>query len=282
VRDKKFILTVIIISIISTLTGGGIRQSPPTIITGKEKRESWIQSMFDDWLVLSLPGMDNVLVATDKYHTKQFGQKVERNIDIYYPPNFDFTTELPAVFVCNGTPEWRSNISLGQLIAVSGLIAVIPDTIDFPEVFDESIIYFSKNAKAFGINKKHIGIYSSGHSVPPALAAALEKSKKYHKYVQCAVFRSAVLQYGSLGRSYYDKSKMSNDVPLLIIKAKVDRFPEVNETHKLFLEIAHEMDMTVEYIEHEGGGHNWAIEDDTHEARKHLQKELDFLTSHLL
>jgi hypothetical protein len=73
-------------------------------------------------------------------------------------------------------------------------------------VHEESIVYFSKNAKSFGIDRKHIGIYSSGHSVPPALVAALEKSKKFHKYIQCAVFRSAVLQYGYSGLSY-DKSE---------------------------------------------------------------------------
>jgi hypothetical protein len=42
------------------------------------------------------------------------------------------------------------------------------------------------------------------------------------------------------------------------------------------------MEMPVEYIEYENGGHNWAVDDVTDEARKHLQKELDFLKSHLM
>jgi fermentation-respiration switch protein FrsA (DUF1100 family) len=73
---------------------------------------------------------------------------------------------------------------------------------------------------------------------------------------------------------------MSNDVPLLFITGSLDTI-YARPTHTFLLEIADEMNIPLEYIIYEGAGHMW-YKDDTDEARDFVQKELDFLKSHLL
>jgi acetyl esterase/lipase len=142
------------------------------------------------------------------------------------------------------------------------------------EIFGKSIDYFVKNAKAFGINKKYIGIWGGGHPGTHAFDAALDKLQKYHKYIKCAVFEAVALSQ----LKPYDKGKMSKDVPLLFITGTLDQF---RSSHTLFLEVADEINIPIEYIEYEGGGHNW-YKDGTDEARDFVQKELDYFKSHLL
>jgi hypothetical protein len=246
-----------------------------TMITGREKREqAKPAAAWDDWYALTLPGMDEVLVASKKFsYDIGGGREWEVDVDIYYPPDFDFKSKLPAVFVGRGRPQWKTAISFGQLIAASGLIAIIPD-ISLGESFGESINYCFKNTKAFGINKKYIGIWGGGHPGTHAFDAALDKLQKYHKYIKCAVFEAVVLSQ----IEPYDKSKMSNKLPLLFITGSFDQF---RSSHTMFLEVADEMNIPLEYIEYEGGGHNWYM-DDTDESRGYVQKELDFFKSHLL
>ena len=103
----------------------------------------------------------------------------------------------------------------------------------------------------------------------------MDKSQKYHKYIKCAVFEAAVLP---LELKQYDKNNMSNNVPLLFITGSSDPF---RSSHKLFLEVADEMNIPIEYVIYEEGGHNW-YKDDTEEARDLVLKELNFFKSHLL
>jgi hypothetical protein len=265
-KARTLITIIILFSLASLLIA-----EDSTMITGKEKRELAITAHYgDDWYVLSLPGMDDVLVVTEKYNSEKWGEVI---IDIYYPPNFNFNSKLPAVFVSKGSPEWKSSVALGQLIAASGLIAVVPDY--FYPIFSEYISYFIKNARAFSINKKYIAIWGAGHPAAQAFSTVMDKSQKYRKYIKCAVFEAAVLQIYSS-----DKDNFSNDVPLLFITGSRDFY--AIPTHKMFLKVAEEMNIPLEYIVYEEAPHNWVFQNDTEEARDFIQKELDFLKSHLL
>jgi acetyl esterase/lipase len=270
-KTKTVLSIIIIFSLASHLIA-----EDTTMITGREKREPAISvAPWDDWYALTLPGMDEVLVASTKFNFDIGGGKERKvEMDIYYPPDFNFKSKLPAVFICRGSPRWKSAISFGQLIAASGLIAIVPNVL-MVENFGENINYILKNAKAFGINKKYIGIWGGGHPGGYAFDVALDKSQKYYKYIKCAVFEAAVLYH----HEPYDKSNMNTDVPLLFITGSNDRMAK--PTHSLFLEIANEMNIPLEYTVYEGASHNW-YKDDTDEARGFIQKELDFLKSHLL
>jgi hypothetical protein len=266
--------TVILINICFLLASLLIAEET-TMITGREKRDQAITTYWDDdWYAFTLPRMNDVLVASKKFSFDiGEGREWEVDLDIYYPPDFNFTSKLPAVFISRQNSHWKSDISFGQLIAASGLIAIIPN-ISSGRDFGETIAYCLKNAKDFGINKKYIGIWGGGHPANDAFDAALDKSQKYHKNIKCAVFEAAVL------RPTFDKGNMSNDIPLLFITGSLDTI-YARPTHTFFLEIVEEMNIPLDYILYEGAGHMW-YKDDTDEARDFIQKELDFLKSHLL
>ena len=272
-KIRTLVLFIICVSLASLLVA-----EDTTMITGREKRDQAKSAgVWDNWNALVLPGMDEVLVASKKFNFDfGWGKEWEVDFDIYYPPNYNFKSKLPAVFISRGRPHYKSLISFGQLIAASGLIAIIPDVLPYDESFSASINYCLKNANAFGINKKSIGIWGGyeGSASIQALDAALDKTQKYHKYIKCAVFESAVLTRGKP----YDKNKMSIEVPLLFITGSSGLY---RSSHNLFLEVAEEMNIPIEYIIYEGAGQTW-YKDDTEKTRDFVQKELDFFKSHLL
>jgi len=269
-KTRMLLITILLLTVVMVAIA-----EDPTTITGREKRKQVTTPVWDvDWYALTLPHMNDVLVASEKLsYDIGGGREWEVEVDIYYPPDFNFTSKLPAVFVSLGLRQWKSTISLGQLIAASGLIAIIPD-ITSDKDFSETITYCLKNAKDFGINKKYIGIWGGSNPGTYAFNATLDKSQKYHEYIKCAVFESAVL------RPTFDKDNMSNDVPLLFITGSLDTI-YARPTHTFLLEIADEMNIPLEYIIYEGAAGHWYM-DDTDEARDFVQKELDFIKSHLL
>lgn len=134
-KTRTLLLIIIIFSLASHLIA-----EDTTMITGRERREQATSAVieWDDWYTLTLPGMDEVLVAS-KIFNYDIGRRERKvDVDIYYPPDFDFKSKLPAVFIGRGKPQWKSAISFGQLIAASGLIAIVPD-LSYSESFGESI-----------------------------------------------------------------------------------------------------------------------------------------------
>ncbi len=267
----RIVISIIIFFLLALL----LIAEDPAMITGRERREqATTAGSWDNWYALNLPGMDEVLVTSKKFSFDiGGGRDWVVDVDIYYPPDFNFSTKLPAVFIGRGRPLWKSAISFGQLVAASGLIAVIPD-ISMGESFAESITYIMKNAREFSIDKRYIGIWGGGHPGAYAFNTALDKSFKYHKYIKCAVFEAAVLQF-----YLSDKEIMSNDVPLLFITGSRDLMAK--PTHPAFLEVASELNIPLEYVVYDEAGHNW-YKDNTDEARDFIEKEIDFFRSHLL
>jgi hypothetical protein len=98
-KARTLLLIIIIFSLASHLIA-----EDTTMITGREKREqAKIGESWDDWYTLTLPCMDKVLVANKKFnHDLRGGGVWKVDVDIYYPPNYNFKSKLPAVFVGRG------------------------------------------------------------------------------------------------------------------------------------------------------------------------------------
>ena len=85
--------------------------------------------------------MDNVIAKKDIPYIKT--QDSTLKIDVYYPPNFDFKSKIPAVvFIFGYTNEgqlksakhqlrtWSPYTSWCKLVAASGMAAVVYETIN--------------------------------------------------------------------------------------------------------------------------------------------------------
>jgi hypothetical protein len=269
-KTKTVLLIIVIL-----LSASQLIAEDTKMITGREKRkQAKSAGSWDQWYSLTLPGMDDVLVESNKFSIDMGrGKQLVVNFDIYYPPFIDFKSKRPAVFVCRGRPQWMSAISFGQLLAVSGFIAVIPDMFSFGESFCACIEYCLKNAKAFGIDKKNIGIWGGGFLGSYAFDPAINKRKKYHKYIKCAVFENIFFPSIEIN----DKSRICKDVPMLFITSSFDYYRSIDGS---FLESSKEMNIPIEYVEYQGSDPYW-YKDDTDEALDCVMKELDFFTYYL-
>ncbi|MGD8749970.1 MAG: hypothetical protein PVG14_01035 [Anaerolineales bacterium] len=252
----------------------------PPLISAAEKRDQHDKSglAVDYWSVLTLPGMDDVQVG--RVVIKSVGEdpnKVEWDLDIYYPPNFDFKSQLPAVLVVGANKEWKSIISTAQLIAASDMIAITYDAGMFRGTIGihELINFIRENADHIRIDKDRICLWSNrdGPVHDQSLEPVLDTSQAYHPSIKCAVYLYAQMDTGGL--------ELSSDVPpLLVVHGGMDNSIDRTSIED-FVDRAREMNVSIEYIVFEAAGQNFDFVHDTDETRTILQQTLDFFKDHL-
>ncbi len=91
-KIRTLVLFIICVSLASLLVA-----EDTTMITGRERREQATSAVieWDDWYTLTLPGMDEVLVASKMFNYDIGSWKgLEADVDIYYPPDYKFKSKL--------------------------------------------------------------------------------------------------------------------------------------------------------------------------------------------
>ena len=96
------------------------------------------QSNKEPVVALKLPEMENVIIKNDiPYQTNPASTL---KMDIYYPPNFDFKSKIPAIIFISGCADssviklvgstfrkWSAYTSWCKLVAASGMAAIAYD-----------------------------------------------------------------------------------------------------------------------------------------------------------
>lgn len=253
---------------------GCAARRPENLITAADKRE---QSFDSRWVVYTLPQMDRVSVANVTY-------KEGLTMDVYYPPDFDFRSKLPAVVFVNGGAipkyrDWGQCISWGQLTAASGLIAITYDTRRESTLndIDDLMNYIRKNGGALGIDSERIGLWSCADYVWVAQTALVDTSREYQRNLRCAVF-----YYGGLDPGESFVKECLRDVPQLVVKAGLDAPDEVNRWIDQYVVKARQMNIPLEFVDYEDAGPWFDFAMDTDRSREIIKQTLDFMTTHLL
>jgi len=257
-------------------------------------------------VALKVPDMENVIVKKDVPYLKTSNST--KKMDIYYPPEFDFKTDLPAVIFISGIPD-SSMINLSgdqfrkfgqytswcKIVAASGLAGIVYETND-PNSDLLSLTSYIKSDKAnLSIDKNSIGAFVCSGNTPTGISHILSSS---------SIFRCAVLYYGFfltqdfehlstieslLQQRGFQKPPILNDptnwnknVPLLIVRAGQDNIPNLNQSMQNFLNKAIIQNLPITLINYPEGPHGFEVYSDNDTTRLIIRNTLEFWKQHLL
>jgi dienelactone hydrolase len=260
----------------------------------EETRRAKLAEIARKIVVLRLPDMDAVAVQRDiAYRTTTTGALL---MDIYSARNAG--ARAPVVVIVLGFPDPQSSIrmygpitSWAQLIAASGMTAVIYGSSAPAEDIHAVLRYVRENAGSLDIDEQRIGLFSMSGNVPVALAALMRDDT-----LKCAValcgytfdvegstaFADGSREYGyvnaTAGRSI---KELPAHVPLFVVRAGLEQFPGVNAALDQFTANALALNLPLTFVNHATGAHGFECDEDSVVSRGIIQQALAFLRLHL-
>lgn len=268
---------IVLSTVLLLVLAAGCAQEPPFEVESAAARLERAQGGFGT-AILKPSGVDEVLVHRLSARSAD-GAAIP--VDVYYPQRFPFRGAHPAVFVSCGSPDWSYTISLGQALAASGLIAVVPDTRHFPNDFPRVIADMRERAEELFLYPGRIGIWAEGHVSPCALEATMNADHGFHDALAGTVFLSPVLFMGEEQSLSLSPSELCADVPVFVARAADDEFYEVRATVQSFRAAAEEAGVPLTFSEVPAGGHNWMSDAQTEPAREVFRDAIAFLEKRL-
>jgi hypothetical protein len=228
-------------------------------------------------------------------------------MDVYYPPNAAEGARTPAVVFVNGYPdpgaraaigcalkELESFVSWGQLLAASGLAAVVYETGNDPAADAQSMIsYLQTNAGSLGLDGQRVGLWAcSGHG-PNALSLLMPSVDP--GVITCGVFcysfmldldgsavvADAARAFGFANPVSRKLEELRRDVPLFIVRAGRDEFAGLNDALDRFVGRALGLNLPVTVVNHATAPHAFDLVDDSEESRRVIGDILAFLRGRL-
>ena len=252
-------------------------------------------------VVYQLPGVDQVSVRRDV----SFGEADDLTMDLYYPPQAESGVLLPAVVIVAGYPdvgvpnilgckfkEMEMNISWGQLIAASGLVAITYTTRSPVDDVRAILRCLQKPAPAFGIRREAVGFFASSGNGPTALSLLTDESVGNTTcVVLCCPFTidlygSTAVAEAALKWKFIDAcagqsiTDLRRDVPLFIARAGQDQFGTDHLDH--FVSAALSRNLPVTVVNHADGPHAFDLFDNSKTSCEIIRQMLAFMRFHLL
>jgi hypothetical protein len=258
-------------------------------------REAQFAELARKTIVYRIPGMDEVAVQPDE--TYRMTDEGSLQLDIHLPPGRASRTPPVAVIVI-GYPDPQGlfrrfgwHLSWAQLLAASGIAAVIYGTRQPTADIDAVLNYLRAHAERLGVDAARIGLLTcSGHG-PVAMSALIQDST-----LACAALlysftmdlggpgpvAEAAQRYGCVdacaGRSIAD---LPAQLPLLIVRAGNDQTAGLNDglDRLIAASLARNLPLTV--VNHHRGVHAFDLDEDSDAARRVIRQVVAFLCDHL-
>jgi hypothetical protein len=260
--------------------------------------------IFTRRVCLQLDGMDAVSVRRDVAYGRP-----DRclHMDVYYPSGEPDGGRWPAVIIVAGYPETLEpratpvtykeigwTVSMCQLIAMSGMVAVAYTNRDPIADLRALVEHLHERAESLSINPARVGVFAVSGNVPTALTTIMRDASRTPA---CAVFgygclldldgatdvADAARQFGfvnpGVGRTVAD---LRRDVPLLITRAGRDQFPAMNSSIDSFIRHGLRANLPITLVNHAEGPHAFDLFDDSRTSRDILRQTLRFLRQHLI
>lgn len=251
------------------------------------------------------PGMDKVIVKKDIPYLKTLDSTLK--MDIYYPPNFDFQSKIPAIIIVYGYTnkaqikltgnqlrKWSWYISWGKIIAASGMAAIAYETLDPENDLTSLIKYLNSNVDKLQIDINNIGAYTCSANTPTAIANILNNSNSSFKCaaIYYGIFLTKDFKYLSLIDSLSqnmgfvtprlsEPASWKKDVPLMIVSAGKDYVPHTKESLSGFIDKAINQNLPITWINYSNGLHGFDAYNDNETTRQIINNTLEFWKFHL-
>jgi len=248
-------------------------------------------------------GMDNAQVKTDiTYVVKGDSSLV---MDIYYPADFDFNSQIPAVLIVYGYSNEAQTRLMGKpfmkskwytswcrLITTLNMAAIVYETTS--PVADLASLEQHLRSNASDLNIGSIGLFSVSANSAVAMDALLNPKNDQFK---CGVFlypyiitldteyketiAELVSQYRSTMTQLPDKSTWDTNRPIYLVQAGKDEIKGIKETTGEFLKAAHSVNLPLTFVNYQQGIHGFDAFQDSEGTKAILEDVLDFLAKNL-
>jgi len=224
-------------------------------------------------------------------------------VDLYYPADRG-VRPIPAVILVIGYADDALPVgplketayyrSWGRLLAADGMVGVVYST-DRPAVDLNTVMEFLQGESArLQIDTERVALWSAsanaalalkyarspGPIEPSALVAYSGLLPTPDGY-QAAALDSMSAQLGFALPPYAASEEYRSTLPIYLVRAGLDRFPEVLRSIDHFVQYALEANLRLTVRNYPKGHHSFDFEDDTEETRSIIAETLTFLRRHL-
>ena len=299
---KKTVTAILLASAI--LVSTAMAQQPQQ--GGKLQDPPWLKLFAFKRIVYTVPGMTRVKVAknlTDKRVATE-----ELKLDVYSPPDARRARRPAVIFIHGGriprnlltTPkDWGAYVSLGQLVAASGFVAVTfnhrfytwESLGDSQSDVMDLINYVRDNAESLGVDKDRIilwalsagGIFLSRplKETPLYIRAIVAyyaelDLQNQRKAAPASVTDEMLKEYSPV---HHLRNRDKSVPPMFIARAGLDD-AELNNGIDRFVQLALSRNLTVEVVNHATGHHAFDIEDNNERSREIIKRTIEFIEAH--
>jgi hypothetical protein len=197
--------------------------------------------------VYTVPAMDRVLVKVNA----EFGE--DRYMDIYYPPDYDFSAVLPAVIIYNGFSGLRVKNMGGQidwaaLVAAHGMIGITYDPVYAEKDFAILLETLVRKSRELGIDAGRLGLVSSCGNCSNGLREFRAKESEFYNGLNTGVFL-----YGTVPWT----DDIRTGTSMLLVKTGSGLTNEIIESMDVFVQKAPEAGIKAELINYKEGNKNF-------------------------
>jgi dienelactone hydrolase len=255
--------------------------------------------------VYQVPGMEQIQARRDLVYKQIDG--LDLRLDVYQPSE-ERAGLRPAVLLVHGdlppelilgTKDKGPFVSLGQLVAASGLVAVTFDhrsTEQFTKMPDvgsdiaDLIEFVRREGPALGIDPDRLCVWAFSAGVPYGVQVGLREAgvrcivayygpldlQHLHGHLPPVVTQDALRDASPLAQI----EAMTAVVPLLVVRAGQDQ-PWINVAIDRFVQQALTRNLAVNLMTHPEGPHAFDILDDSKRSREIVRRTLDFIKDQL-
>ena len=251
-------------------------------------------------VVYDLPRMNDVIIKKDIAYKDIAGSTLK--MDIYFPPEFDFQTKIPAIIMVLGYPDMAGKKLIGsefknhiqfiswcKIISASGMAAIAYESSNPEQDIISLSNYLKTNEDKLKIDNSKIGAYTCSAHTPTTITTILNGSNN--------IFKCAVVYYGFFLTSDFkylsqidtlsqnmgfktprlsEPDVWKKDIPILIIRAGKDNVPYINQTLASFYDKALNQNLPITLINYSNGAHGFEAYNDNENTRQIIENTIEF------
>jgi len=260
-------------------------------MTEQSDREAIIREIAKKRVRYLLPNMDAVPVQRDLAYRDNLLMNI-------YCPTPRPGRRAPLVLIAMGYPDPQAGVrtfgpftSWAQLVAASGMAAVIYGPNAPAEDIDAALAYVKANADQFELDAERIALLAFSGNGPVALSLLMRERGLACAAVHCAytmdldgstAVADAAAQYGFAdachGKSADD---LPVDVPLLFVRAGRDKAPGLNDALDVVVARAIARNLPLTLTNHASSEHGFECDEDSDVCREIVRQILAFLAFNL-